>query len=156
VAGIWTLALVRLFVEPTPVLPVMFNWTPSLPYRIVHVAYDRRPLAHGDLVVYAFTGEAAEHDYRGLRRQPLFKRIAGLPGDVVTVVGRDVFVNDVHVGTAKTHTFDRRPLAPIEPVVIPPGMVYVQGTSPDSFDSRYRTSGLVATRDIVARVRPLL
>jgi type IV secretory pathway protease TraF len=32
----------------------------------------------------------------------------------------------------------------------------VQGTSADSFDSRYRSSGLVSTADVVARVRPLL
>ena len=60
------------------------------------------------------------------------------------------------VGRAKTHTFDRRPLDPIAPTVIPPGHVYVQGTSADSFDSRYRSSGLVSTADVVARVRPLL
>ena len=54
------------------------------------------------------------------------------------------------------NTFDRRPLDPIAPNVIPPGHVYVQGTSADSFDSRYRSSGLVSTTDVLARVRPLL
>ena len=45
------------------------------------------------------------------------------------------------VGVAKTHSFNRRPLEPITDLVIPPGHYYVQGTSPDSFDSRYRASG---------------
>jgi conjugal transfer pilin signal peptidase TrbI len=71
------------------------------------------PLARGDLIVYAFDGEAAERDYPGLKRQPFFKRIVGVAGDVVTVDGRDVFINGLHVGRAKTHTFDRRPLEPI-------------------------------------------
>ena len=77
-------------------------------------------------------------------------------GVVGTVDGRDVFINGLHVGRAKTHTFDRRPLDPIAPTVIPPGHVYVQGSSADSFDSRYRSSVLVSTADVVARVRPLL
>ncbi len=105
--------------------------------------------------MYAFEGEAARRDYPGLKDQPLFKRIAGVAGDMVTVAGRDVFVNGVPVGRAKSHTFDRRALEPIEATVIPQGYLYVQGTSPDSFDSRYRNSGLVAVRDVAAKVHPL-
>ncbi len=154
--AIWALALTRVFIHHTPVLPVLFNWTASLPHRIVLVDRRPAPLVRGDLIVYAFDGEAAERDYPGLKRQPFFKRIVGVAGDVVTVDGRDVFINGLHVGLAKTHTFDRRPLEPIAPTVIPPGHVYVQGSSADSFDSRYRSSGLVSTTDVVARVRPLL
>jgi conjugal transfer pilin signal peptidase TrbI len=154
--AIWVLALTRVFIHHTPVLPVLFNWTASLPYRIVLVDHRHAPLVRGDLIVYAFDGEAAERDYPGLKRQPFFKRIVGVAGDVVTVDGRDVFINGLPVGRAKTHTFDRRPLEPIAPTVIPPGHVYVQGTSADSFDSRYRSSGLVSMTDVVARVRPLL
>ena len=153
---IWALALTRVFIHHTPVLPILFNWTPSLPYRIVLVEGGPAPLTRGDLIVYAFEGEAAERNYPGLKRQPFFKRIVGVAGDVVTVDGRDVFINGVHVGTAKTHTFDRRPLEPIAPTVIPQGHLYVQGNSADSFDSRYRGSGLVSAADVVARVRPLL
>ena len=60
------------------------------------------------------------------------------------------------VGLAKTHTFDRRPLEPIDPTVIPAGHLYVQGTSPDSFDSRYSLAGLVRVQDVKSRVIPLL
>jgi type IV secretory pathway protease TraF len=91
--AIWALALTRVFIHHTPILPVLFNWTASLPYRIVVVDHGPMPLARGDLIVYAFDGEAAERDYPGLKRQPFFKRIAGVAGDVVTVDGRDVFIN---------------------------------------------------------------
>jgi conjugal transfer pilin signal peptidase TrbI len=154
-ATVWCLALLRLFVPHVPVLPVMFNWTPSLPYSIVYVDYWHGPLQRGDFVVYLFTGEAAQLDYPGLRDQAFFKRVAGVPGDSVTVIGREVFVNGVAVGSAKTHAFDRRPLQPIAPIVIPPGFLYVQGSSPDSFDSRYRSSGLVAVRNVRATVNPI-
>ena len=153
--AIWSLALVRLFVSHVPLLPVMFNWTPSLPYSVVYVDYWHGPVQRGDLVVYRFTGEAGQRDYPGLKEQAFFKRVAGMPGDTVTVAGREVFINGLLVGHAKTHTFDRRPLQPIAPTVIPPGFLYVQGTSPDSFDSRYRNSGLVPLRDVQAKVRPI-
>jgi conjugal transfer pilin signal peptidase TrbI len=39
--------------------------------------------------------------------------------------------------------------------VIPPGSYYVQGSSPDSFDSRYRSSGLVRAEQVIGLVRPL-
>jgi conjugal transfer pilin signal peptidase TrbI len=155
-ALVWVLASMRLFVHHTPVLPVLINWTPSVPYRIVYVDYFDRALRRGDLVVYSFEGQASERDYPGLKGQPLFKRVVGLPGDAVTVSDREVFVNGFAVGHAKTHTFDRRPLDPIEATVIPPGFLYVQGTSPDSFDSRYRNSGLVRQADVKAKVRPLM
>jgi len=155
-AGVWALAGVRLFVSPTPVLPILFNWTPSVPYRVVYVDYGATSFERGDLIVYSFTGEASESDYPGLSMQPFFKRVVGLAGDAVTVVDRDVFVNGIAVGRAKTHTFDRRPLHPVEATVIPPGKLFVQGTSPDSFDSRYRSSGLVDVKNVVAKARPLL
>ena len=41
------------------------------------------------------------------------------------------------------------------PTVIPPGHYYVQGTGPDSFDSRYRSSGLVRADQVIATVVPL-
>ncbi|MGZ7184199.1 S26 family signal peptidase, partial [Streptococcus pyogenes] len=78
----------------------------------------------------------------GLAGQPFFKIVRGLPGDMIGVAGREVRINGELVGIAKTHAFDRHPLEPITPGVIPAGRYYVQGLSPDSFDSRYRESGL--------------
>lgn len=153
--AIWALALVRLFGPHTPVLPVVVNWTPSLPYRLLYVDYHATRYGRGDLVIYSFSGIAAAN-YPGLLHQPFFKRVAGLPGDIVTVRGREVQVNGVVVGIAKTHTFDRRPLRPIAEGIIPPGYVYVQGTSPDSFDSRYAESGLVPLTDVRGKAHPLL
>jgi conjugal transfer pilin signal peptidase TrbI len=155
VAVTWGLALLRLFVYHTPVLPVMFNCSPSLPFTVVVAELWATPLARGDYVVFAFTGEAAFGDYPGLKGQPFFKRIVGMPRDAVEVRDRDVFVNGVFVGRAKTHTFDHRPLEPIAEGVIPDGYLYVQGTSVDSFDSRYRSSGLVASGSVKAKVHPL-
>ena len=59
------------------------------------------------------------------------------------------------VGLAKARAYDHRALEPIQPTVIPPGHYYVQGTSPDSFDSRYRSSGLVRVEQVSGVVQPL-
>jgi len=154
VFAIWGFAYLRLFVDPTPRVPLLFNWTPSLPYRVAWLQYGPHALQRGNYVVFAFGGEARAA-YPGLYGQPFFKRVRGLPGDTVTVTGRLVSINGELVGMAKTHAFDRRPLEPIASTVIPPGHYYVQGTGPDSFDSRYHASGLVRADQVLGTVLPL-
>lgn len=151
---IWALAYVRLFADPRPHVPILFNWTGSLPCHVAWLQSAPHAFERGDFVVFAFDGEAKQ-SYPGLRGQPFFKIIRGLPGDRVTVDARVVSVNGEAVGVAKTHSFDRRPLEPIAEVVIPPGHYYVQGISPDSFDSRYRISGLIRADQVLGTVVPL-
>ncbi len=151
---IWAFAYVRLFVDPTPRLPLLFNLTPSLPYRMAVLKYGAHTLRRGDVIVFAFAGEAQQR-YPGLRGQPFFKIVRGMPGDAVTVAGRQVAVNGEDVGVAKTQAYDHRPLTPIMPTIIPPGHYYVQGTSPDSFDSRYQDSGLIRAEQVIGVAIPL-
>jgi conjugal transfer pilin signal peptidase TrbI len=152
--GIWTLAYLRLFFVTTPLTPVLFNWTPSLPYHVALLRPSMLPPDRGNYVVFHFDG-AATSRYPGLRDQPLFKQISGVPGDEVAVAGRHIYVNGRYVGTAKLQAFDGWPLAPIEPTVIPEGHYFVSGSSPDSFDSRYAASGLVRADQIIFRVEPV-
>lgn len=151
--GAFVAAALRLLSDMHPHLPVLFNWTPSLPFRVVRADYSPQTIGRGDYVVYPFRDTLG--DFRVLHGQPLFKRVAGVEGDVVTVVGREVFVNDASVGVAKVRTRDGRALEPIDPVVVPAGYLYVQGTSADSFDSRYSATGLVAATSVRAKVHPL-
>lgn len=148
------LVYVRLFVDPTPQVPLVFNWTGSLPTKIGWIERVSFPLTRGELVVFRFEGEAARA-YPGLARQPFFKQVAGLPGDVVEVSGREVRINGASVGMAKLTSFDGWPLEPIEPTVIPPAHFYAYGSDPDSFDSRYAASGLVRFDQLLVKVRPI-
>lgn len=154
VFGIWALAYLRLFFDATPRVPVLFNWTPSLPYKVALLHPFQHTLRRGDFIVFSFAGDGARA-YPGLAGQPFFKIVRGMPGDTVTVDGREVRINGEPVGVAKTHAFDRRPLEPIASGVIPPGLFYVQGLSPDSFDSRYRQSGLVRAEQVIGIVDPI-
>lgn len=151
---IWALAALKLFVDPTPRLPLLFNVTPSLPHHVLWLSPLDVPLARGDLVVYRFDGPA-QVERPGLQRQPFFKIVRGLPGDRISVNGRVVSINGEPVGLAKTHSLDRQPLEPIASTVIPAGHYYMQGSSPDSFDSRYRASGLVRADQLLGKVTPL-
>lgn len=151
---IWTLAYIRLLVDPTPHLPLLFNWTPSLPYHVAWLQTDTAPLQRGELIIYRFDGPAQAFA-PGLRGQPLFKQVRGLPGDTISVSGREVAINGQPVGRAKATAHDGRALAPLAPGRIPTGQYYVQGSSPDAFDSRYQASGLVRADQVIGRVRPL-
>ena len=94
VFAIWAFAYTRLFIDPTPRVPVLFNWTGSLPYRVAWLQQGEHPLQRGEFVIFSFAGEARTA-YPGLDGQPFFKVVRGLPGDVVTVSGRTVSVNGV-------------------------------------------------------------
>ena len=103
-------------------------------------------MERGDLIVFRFEGGEIGPYLKG---QWFFKRVVGLPGDTVHVEGQNVFINATPVGFAKPRTRSGEPLEPIAPGPIPPGRYYVQGTHPDSFDSRYRVNGLIRTEQIV-------
>ena len=150
---IWGIAYLRLFVDHTPRIPLLFNWTPSLPYHVAWLKGPKVAYGRGDLIVFAFEGDA-RRNYPGLDGQPFFKRVRGIAGDRITINGRQVFVNDVLVGTAKAFTFDGRPLEVVAPGTIPEGSYFVEGTAADSFDSRYRASGLVRSTQIIGEVWP--
>ena len=107
----------------------------------------------GDFVVLRFSGKA-QVAYPGLRRQPFFKIVAGVPGDPILGADRNVFVGGNYVGFAKLRTFDGRALNPVERSVVPAGHYYVRGTSPDSFDSRYQEAGFVARAEVIGKVIP--
>ena len=87
---------------------------------------------------------------------PYLKRVIGLPGEHVDVDDeRRVFVNGALAGIAKRRALDGRPLAAIEPGVIPPGRYYVHAGHKDSHDSRYLEIGLVPIERFRSRALPL-
>ncbi|TXG80673.1 MAG: conjugative transfer signal peptidase TraF [Thermomicrobiales bacterium] len=152
VMGLLLLAFARLFLSATPILPLLFNWTPSLPY---HVAWLERgaTIKHGDFVLYSYGGPLASK-YPGLRGQPFFKVVAGEPGDPIRVDGRNVYVRERFVGFAKLRTMDGRPLNPVAATKVPESHIYVRGSGADSLDSRYVEGGFVPQSAIIGRVHP--
>lgn len=151
--AVWVLVWFRIFTNTLPQFPILYNNTPSLPYSFMLVKYGTPAPARGDFIVYKYGG--GNHPTLGkLKGHPLFKRVEGLPGDRITVRGRTVFVNGKRIGDAAAYA-GKIVLDPIEPGVIPPGHYFVMGTMAQSFDSRYRQSGLVRTEQIITEVLPL-
>ena len=75
---------------------------------------------------------------------PYLKTVRGLPGDRVELDGeRQILVNGVVLGMAKTHARDGRALEMAAPGVIPQGRYYLHADHVDSHDSRYAEIGLV-------------
>lgn len=88
----------------------------------------------------------------------LAKRVYGIPGDIVTVGGKDgreVFINGERVAYAKKFSKHGKPLTVTRGGTIPPRMLYVGTPSKDSYDSRYATLGFVPYDRIVGRIYTL-
>lgn len=130
------------------------NLTTSLPWTLVWLDYGARPQT-GDLVIYRYAGEPwPEYGYLdGVR---FFKRVAGLEGDIVSVSDeRIVTVGKTVIGYAKVKTVKGDRLDPIESGKIPHGYFFAQADSADSFDSRYRNSGLVPLDRVIGVAHPI-
>lgn len=88
--------------------------------------------------------------------QVFTKHVVGVPGDVVTVKGRDFYVNGVFIGTAKTHSKTGAVAVMSDPGVIPAGHYFMNTPHPDSLDSRYKMIGLIGTERLVGKAEPVM
>lgn len=79
----------------------------------------------------------------------LTKQVVGLPGDRVTLQGRDFYINGQYIATAKTHalTGELLRLGPIG--VLKPGQYFVFSPHKSSFDSRYARMGWITQAQII-------
>lgn len=77
------------------------------------------------------------------------KRIAGLPGDRITIKEAKIYINDQELDSIRTS------LLPITPGLIPAGYFFAWGEGEKSFDSRYAEFGLVSQSSIQEILWPL-
>lgn len=83
------------------------------------------------------------------------KIVKGLPGDRVEFRGRDVYINDEFIGTAKERAKTGQLLALGPQGVIPPGRYFVYAPNNDSLDSRYALTGWIEQSAVRGRPIPL-
>ncbi len=103
----------------------------SIPYSWCLQVYNLKP-KKGDLCVFNFKG------------RKFLKYIAGTEGDEIQCIGKAVYVGDNRIGICKETGF----LTPTRERKVPKGYVFVAGTHPDSFDSRYEEFGLIKESDV--------
>ncbi len=85
----------------------------------------------------------------------LAKRVAGLPEDFISIRDEQVFINGIYYGHIQNKSPSGISLSPIQEGSIPKGYVYVVGSHPSSFDSRYAEFGLIAISQLKERLWPL-
>jgi conjugal transfer pilin signal peptidase TrbI len=108
-------------------------------------------LSRGDYVSFIWRGQ--KFFPSGM---PFTKIVMGVPGDVVSLVDREVYINGKPIAFAKFRSKHGEPLELGPTGVIPPGMYYVHGTHPDSLDSRYAVTGWICADQVIGRAYPIL
>ena len=128
---------------------VGLNVSSSLPHHVFLIRKGELP-ERGQYVAFRWHGGSPHRD--GVT---FVKLVAGVPGDTVTRIGREFFVNAQPVGAAKTMSRAGAPLEPGPTGVIPPDQFYVHAPHPDSLDSRYRLTGWISEAQIIGRAYAL-
>ncbi len=88
--------------------------------------------------------------------QKIIKKIIGVEGDFIWFnQDWECYVDTKLVGPLHRMGSDKRTLHPIESQTIPEDQVFLYGSHPYSFDSRYEELGLVPLSSLQGRVIPL-
>ena len=127
------------------------NETESLPNWAFMIDKHKLDPKRGDY--FAFVAPPNRYYPAGFR---FTKQVVGVPGDVVTIAGRQFSINGKVVGMAKTADKEGRPVEMALPGVIPAGSYFVSTPSPDSLDSRYRIIGLIPKARLVGQAFPVM
>ena len=125
------------------------NASPSLPINLFLI-HKGTTLMQGQYVAFRWPG-GGPHPAGTI----FVKLIAGMPGDVVTRIDRDFFINGTHVGRGKPFSRQGVPLEPGPTGTLAAGHYYVRAPHPDSLDSRYRLTGWVTQSQIIGRAYAL-
>jgi conjugal transfer pilin signal peptidase TrbI len=126
-----------------------FTLTESMPYSLVMV--EKTPpapgsLQRGDLVAWRWPGGLIYPE-----GAVFLKVVKGLPGDPVTTVGRDFYVNGEYLGRAKLFSRYGHTLEANQPGIVPAGTYYFYAPHRDSLDSRYAATGYVPHERILGK-----
>ena len=126
------------------------NLSPSLPQKFFLISKGT-PVGKGDYAAFHWHGQGGF--YVG---QPYFTKIVkGVAGDVVTVKGREVFINGELVAVAKERSSSGKQMEVAQQKVLEKGEFFAYATNPNSLDSRYSLIGYISTDDIIGRAYPL-
>jgi conjugal transfer pilin signal peptidase TrbI len=126
------------------------NASQSLPNHAFLVLKQDHGVTRGDYVTFRWHGGGPY-----LPGVKFTKIVRGVPGDVVSRQGNDLYINGEFVSTAKPRATTGQPLLAGPVGVIPEGRYYVHATNKDSLDSRYAITGWISREAIVGKALPL-
>lgn len=128
---------------------ISINLTHSLPYKVFLVQLNKTPRV-GSYIL--FNAPTKAHLFENTQ---LLKQVFAGPGDSVTRVGQDFYINGKWVATAKSYSLKGEPLAVGGTGTLREGQYYVGTTHPDSFDSRYERMGWITQDRFIGVAYPL-
>ncbi len=114
---------------------IVFTTSPSVPYSVCLLVYNLKP-QKGDLCAFKF------------KDRRFIKYILGKAGDRISNIQGTIYIGSNKVGKVR----NVNNLTPINEGIIPDGYMFVAGTHPDSFDSRYKEFGLIRKANLEGKV----
>lgn len=134
---------------------LLLNASPSLPNWAFWLD-KRAPIARGGLIFFEPPPSALVETHFRPDPQMFGKRVLGLPGDLVSHDGMDVFINGEKVATRLAVTRLGVPLTRGPEGTIPANCYYTGTDHPRGFDSRYGAIGFVCAGQILGSGRAIL
>lgn len=131
---------------------VAFNESKSLPGTLYLVETGAQPKCgvDGDFVQFRMPSDA-----RWYTDQNMLKVAKGCPGDEISIVDRQVYINGWLAGDAVPELQDGTPMEIIQAGVIPEGHYYMWASHPSSFDSRYAEFKLIPEEQVIGAARKI-
>jgi len=145
----WPLLLIPLAFWLGNHFAIVVNQTDSLPQKVWVMALDQKP-KRNDYV--AFKPSIKSGLSQGII---LHKQVLGVSGDIVTLKGRDFYINGNYIATAKTHSLVGELLTLGATGTLKEGQYYVSTPNIDSFDSRYEKMGWINADQLLGVLYPL-
>jgi signal peptidase I/conjugal transfer pilin signal peptidase TrbI len=127
--------------------------SPSLDHRIFVVVREFSPdeIRKGDYVVFT----VQSHYIKNGLPSRLLKKVSCISGEMLETKAREYYCDGEYLGMAKRYSLKGEPVNSfVYSGTVPEGMLFVTGSNPDSFDSRYL--GFIERRNVEGIAHPLL
>ena len=134
---------------------LLINTTDSLPNWAFLIQRHRLPV-RGDYVFFDPPASALLRRHFGATPRMFGKIVYGMPGDMISHIGREVAVNGHVVALMKPFTRFGEPLTPGATGPVPQGCYFAATPHKDGFDSRYAEIGFVCARQVIGTGEPIL
>ena len=138
------IALLGLFTYAAPKLCIVKNISESLPFSYF-LALPIKDVRLGNYVLFDHPNELIV----------VAKKVAGLPGDEIKIRAGILYINEQRVGKIQTKSSSGLELQPISQGRIDNDFIFVVGTHPFSFDSRYSDFGLIPLSNVRKQLWPI-
>ncbi len=124
---------------------IVRNYSESLPYHFVVVKKGVKPSKKDQIFVFY----VRDNPLLKVSKIKFIKLVGGLPGDVIDVHKKEIFINKNSIGLIKPYSKKGEPLHAVASSKIPQGKFFAYTPHKDSFDSRYKEIGLINEKDII-------